>query len=250
MRSKGAFRKAFLLEFIKQLSMHHALMKDLHPEWHVHEEVIAPPQIVTPVEPEVNQGEQPIEAQEIQENQETSEQQRTTTAQHAMDAQEDPNAHDVRSIEMEDTEHTTEKEPTQEQIQEISEYETSEEVGETPGKRPAQQEMPPAPDPNERVIAMQEPSRLGKIEALLADKEITAIECTGPDQPIQLVKNKQLTNLNETLTQQELQDIIQGLSDNMQIPIENQILSGENQQFIVTAVLSEFAGNRLVIHKK
>lgn len=229
MKSKGSFRRAFITEFVKQLIVHHQLLRATDPTWVPEEQRTI--QVPLPTMPP---AEMSLPASEILPEKTAPEQEE---------------AHDIRSIEMEEPAKPIE-EPVRPQ-EKNAEYETSDEIREEQKKENfPQKEPPPLPEPPTEVVPLQEPSRLGKLEPLFADSEIRSIECSGPEQQITYTKNKQIQVAPFTLSQDELKNIIEGLSENLQTPLENQILSVENQQFIITGILSDYAGNRLAIHKK
>lgn len=113
--------------------------------------------------------------------------------------------------------------------------------------QPRQQEISPieAPQP------MTGPKASGykKIEFLLIDPTIQAVECPGPNKNVLIRKYNQTNVTKVILSQQEIMDIINEFSKEARIPIVGGILKAAVRNMIISSVISDFIGSRFIITK-
>lgn len=90
---------------------------------------------------------------------------------------------------------------------------------------------------------------LGRLEQLLKNPSIQAIECPGPGRNV-LVKRYNKINVTKiTLGQEEITDIINNFSEKARIPIVGGILKAAVGDLVISAIISEFVGSRFIINK-
>lgn len=90
---------------------------------------------------------------------------------------------------------------------------------------------------------------LGKLNMLLRDKAITMIECPGPEKPILIKRINQLNITKVSLSQQEINNIIEEFSKKARIPIIGGVFRASVSNLTISAVISEFVGSRFIITK-
>ncbi len=90
---------------------------------------------------------------------------------------------------------------------------------------------------------------LGKIEKLLQDKTIQSIECPGPEKNILVKRFNKINITKESLSQEEITDLINNFSNQAKIPIIGGILKAAVGNLIISAVISEYVGSRFIINK-
>ena len=112
-----------------------------------------------------------------------------------------------------------------------------------------QSQMPQIIKPKEQQIAILfAPFR--KISPLLQDPGIISIECPGPEKNIVINKYGIIQTLPLTLTQEEINKIINDISERTRIPLIQGVFKAALESLIVTAVISEFVGTRFIIEKR
>ena len=112
-----------------------------------------------------------------------------------------------------------------------------------------QSQMPQIIRPiEEQIIIPFAPFR--KISSLLQDPGIISIECPGPEKNIVINKYGVMQTLPLTLTQEEINKIINDISERTRIPLIQGVFKAALESLIVTAVISEFVGTRFIIEKR
>lgn len=102
---------------------------------------------------------------------------------------------------------------------------------------------------NQRLLPPIQGMSLTRISSLLRDPTITNIECSGPEKNIvirQLGKTKVIPLI---LTEKEINDIMQEFSVRTKIPLIGGVFKAAIDNFVVSAVISEFVGTRFYIEK-
>ncbi len=89
-----------------------------------------------------------------------------------------------------------------------------------------------------------------KLNPLLADVSIQTVECPGPGKPVLVYKYGVIQTTNLILTSDEINKIMAEISEKTRIPLISGIFKAAWDNYIVTAVRSEFVGTRFVIQKK
>jgi len=90
---------------------------------------------------------------------------------------------------------------------------------------------------------------LGKLNMLLRDKAITMIECSGPEKPVLVKRINQLNITKVSLSQQEINNIIEEFSKKARIPVIGGVFRASVSNLTISAVISEFVGSRFIITK-
>jgi hypothetical protein len=92
-------------------------------------------------------------------------------------------------------------------------------------------------------------SGMKKIEPLLKDISVLSIECSGPEKNLLLKRNNQTNIARITLTQSDINDIVDDFSKKAMIPVVGGILKAAVGNTVISAVISEFVGSRFIITK-
>lgn len=90
---------------------------------------------------------------------------------------------------------------------------------------------------------------LGKIEPILKDNMIQTIECPGPGKNILVKKFNKINVTKLTLSQEEINAIINEFSNIAKIPLLGGILKAAAGNMLISAVTSDFVGSRFIINK-
>jgi hypothetical protein len=101
----------------------------------------------------------------------------------------------------------------------------------------------------EHVIKDSETIYFGKLAQFLSDLSVTGIECPGPNKNILVNKSGLVQASNVTMTAEEMQEILKDFSEKTKIPLIPGIFKALYNNFLITAVISEIAGNRFIIEK-
>ena len=102
-----------------------------------------------------------------------------------------------------------------------------------------------------RPVAKPRPKgfALGKIEALLKNREIQSIECPGPNKNLLVKKYNKINTTRIALDQVEITDILHSFAKEAKIPVVGGILKAAVGDLVISAVISEFVGSRFIINK-
>ena len=90
---------------------------------------------------------------------------------------------------------------------------------------------------------------LGKINFLISDPRVTLIECPGPDKLVIARASGQSTMTRVSLTQKEIQELIDKFSKEAKIPIISGLFKAAVGSLVMTAVISDLVGSRFIITK-
>ncbi len=90
---------------------------------------------------------------------------------------------------------------------------------------------------------------LGKIEIFFNDLLIQSIECPGPEKNILIKKANKISPTRMTLSQSEINNVINMFSEHSKIPITGGILKAAVSNLVISAVISEFVGSRFIINR-
>ncbi len=85
--------------------------------------------------------------------------------------------------------------------------------------------------------------------SFLVDPSVYSVECTGPGKPILVNKGGIIQTSQIILTQEAINNVIQEVSDKTRIPIVSGAFKAAFENFIITAIISEFVGTRFIIQK-
>jgi hypothetical protein len=119
-------------------------------------------------------------------------------------------------------------------------------------------ELPALPIPKNQGVAIPfnpnaskvQVSSLQKLEPLLRDPSVLSVECPGPDKKVLVNRSgaNQITQIS--LEKDEINQIITDISQKARIPIVPGVFKAALGNYIITAIISEFVGNRFVISKR
>lgn len=90
---------------------------------------------------------------------------------------------------------------------------------------------------------------LGKLDAFIKDPRVTVIECPGPDKFILARTSGETTVTKISLTQEEINQIINNFSRGAKIPVMPGLFKAAAGNLIITAVVSDLVGSRFIITK-
>jgi hypothetical protein len=119
--------------------------------------------------------------------------------------------------------------------------------------RPRRRLMIPKPNLPQRLQYIQPvPTTaqldLGKLNPLIQDPNVQAVECNGPDQKIIVMSPGERTT-EVTLTKEEIDQIINNFSQASKIPVTEGILRIAYGRLLLSAIVSGVVGSKFVIKK-
>lgn len=91
---------------------------------------------------------------------------------------------------------------------------------------------------------------LGKISPLIFDPSVQSVECTGPDKPLIVNKTGVIQTTNTVLSTDDIKIILESVSQRTRIPLISGVFKAAFDNYLITAVISDFVGSRFVIQKK
>ncbi len=91
---------------------------------------------------------------------------------------------------------------------------------------------------------------LGKLGILLTDKEVTVIECPGPDNFIFVKKAGKVNLTRIKLSQEEIDRILDSFSAKARIPLMEGVFKAIVGDLSINAIITNSSGNRFMIYKK
>jgi len=103
--------------------------------------------------------------------------------------------------------------------------------------------------PSSSIEHLGDDINLKRLNPLANDKAVTVIECPGPGKFILVRKAGQINVTKITLSQQEVNETVEGFSERTRIPIIGGIFRATVGEFTIVAVISEFVGSRFIIYK-
>lgn len=89
----------------------------------------------------------------------------------------------------------------------------------------------------------------GRLSGLMMDPGVTHIECTGPNNPIRVVKRGQTQITNIALTQDEIKKFFEYISEKSSIPLAEGVFRVVVDNILFNAVISELVGTKFIIKK-
>lgn len=112
------------------------------------------------------------------------------------------------------------------------------------------QQKPSYSPPPLNTIPMGGKIQLGKIAPILMDPSVFSIEVPGEGKNVLVNRAGTIQTSNITLSRNEIDQIMNHISDTTQIPLITGLFKAAVQDLIVTAVVSEFVGTRFMIQKR
>jgi hypothetical protein len=116
----------------------------------------------------------------------------------------------------------------------------------TPIPLPQEPYSPSAMKPGQKIDTVN----LGKISSVLIDPSVFSVECPGPNKNLLVNRSGSVQASSITLTVEEINAIMQNISDQTRIPITPGVFKAAVQDLVVTAVMSDFVGTRFMIQKR
>lgn len=90
----------------------------------------------------------------------------------------------------------------------------------------------------------------GKINELIRDGGISIIQCDGPDTNVKINKGGKIEKTEITLDEQEIRNIIRKFSERAEKELTQPIFKASLANLEITAISSDFSGDRFVISRK
>jgi len=90
---------------------------------------------------------------------------------------------------------------------------------------------------------------LGKLRSVFLDSGVVGVECPGPSKNILINRGGRVQPSQITLSPEEITEILQEFSKKTKIPLISGIFKALYNNFLITAIISETAGNRFIIEK-
>lgn len=110
--------------------------------------------------------------------------------------------------------------------------------------------LPKPPKFFEQELKIKPAVDLGKLNNLIVDPTIEAIQCDGSFIPVKIIRAGETINTNIELNDREITDIINVFSRNLGIEAKGPVFKASIQGLMLSAIISEFAGTRFIITKK
>ncbi|HVY01512.1 MAG TPA: hypothetical protein VHA12_01985 [Candidatus Nanoarchaeia archaeon] len=101
----------------------------------------------------------------------------------------------------------------------------------------------------EHIIKDSQTIDFGKLSTFLSDLSVTGVECPGPNKNVLVNKSGLVQTSAVTMSADEMQEILKEFSEKTKIPLIPGIFKALYNNFLITAVISEIAGNRFIIEK-
>lgn len=124
-------------------------------------------------------------------------------------------------------------------------------------------EIPIAAEEERQIISIVSPQQIpsieepvqdnfdwGKVLPLMQDPSVTMVECPGPEKNLVVRQNNIHAATSFSLTKEEIRALIEKIESKTQTAVNEGILQAETLQATVTAVLSDYVGDRFIIQKK
>ncbi|MFH1711136.1 MAG: hypothetical protein ABH840_02380 [Nanoarchaeota archaeon] len=111
------------------------------------------------------------------------------------------------------------------------------------GANPIMATISPTPQPIPQGFS------LIKIDSLINDNRITAIECAGPGKPLIVKSLGKVSPTRISLSETEIKKVIETFSKYSRIPMMEGMFKAAVGNTLITAVVSDFVGSRFIINK-
>lgn len=109
------------------------------------------------------------------------------------------------------------------------------------------------PKPVERIQAPQiqsfSPEAWGRLTQIIYDPTVSSIECPGPGKNVIVNKFGAVQTTPVMLSADEINKIMQIISEKTRIPLVKGVFKAAVENFVITAIISEFIGTRFHIEK-
>jgi hypothetical protein len=91
---------------------------------------------------------------------------------------------------------------------------------------------------------------LGKVISFLNDPSVFAVECKGEGQNLLVNRQGNILVTQLSLSKEEIDNLLDEISRKTRIPVMSGVFKAVFDDYIITAVISEFVGKRFVIQKR
>lgn len=91
---------------------------------------------------------------------------------------------------------------------------------------------------------------LGKINTILNDPSVFAVECQGAGKNVLVNRGGKILVSQTILSEDEIKEVLGDFSQKTRIPLQQGVFRTLYQDLLITAIISEFVGTRFVIQKK
>ncbi len=91
---------------------------------------------------------------------------------------------------------------------------------------------------------------LAKLQPFLNDQRVNMVECPGPQKPVLVTQSGRVQATGVTLTTDEINAILKEVSEKTHIPLGSGLFKAALGNLIITAIISEYIGTRLILQKK
>jgi hypothetical protein len=99
------------------------------------------------------------------------------------------------------------------------------------------------------INLFQNPPNYGKMNMVIKDPFVQFIECPGPNQKLVVTKNGQKQQTNITLSKEEIQMLLDNVSNKTKIPLLTGVFRVGWDNIIINAIISESLPPRFLIKK-
>ena len=100
-----------------------------------------------------------------------------------------------------------------------------------------------------RPIPTRREIDLGRLNPLIRDPLVRAIECNGPDKKIVVSGTMGRKYTNTILSKEEIDQTIKKFSEETKIPIDEGLFKTAIGRLIISAIISDIAGSKFIIKK-
>ena len=90
---------------------------------------------------------------------------------------------------------------------------------------------------------------LGKLNPLVKDPTVTAIECRGPEQNIFVRRSTEVRKTSILLNESEIDEIIRTFSEESKIPVQQGVFRVAVGSLVISAIISDVIDKKFVIEK-
>ncbi|MBS3088473.1 hypothetical protein J4402_01705 [Candidatus Pacearchaeota archaeon] len=104
--------------------------------------------------------------------------------------------------------------------------------------------------PPQQPTQMQGRINLGKVARFLKDPSVLSVECTGPEKNLLVNRSGAIQTTPAVLTKEEIDQILNEVSSQTQIPIVPGLFKALFRNLLITAVVSDYVGSRFIIQKR
>lgn len=108
----------------------------------------------------------------------------------------------------------------------------------------------PIAAPAIQPLTHREVVNLARIEQFLVDPAVLSVECTGPSKALLINRGGIIQATALALTANEINNIMNEISERTRIPLVPGIFKAIFGNYMVSAVISEFAGTRFILQKR